>query len=429
MTQGWVAARRWRIATCALALALLGLGIRPAAAQIGSDRYSSIVIDARSGNQLSGASPDELRHPASLTKMMTLYMLFDALRDGQLTLNSRLTMSYEAASRMPSKLGIPPGTSISVDQAILSLVTLSANDVAVMIGETLGGTEERFAQMMTLRARQLGMSSSTFRNASGLPDPEQVTTARDMATLGRRLFIDYQDRYHYFATQQFQYGARRIRSHNHMLETVEGVDGIKTGFINASGFNIVTSAQRQGQRVVAAVFGGASWVERDRHAAMLLDDGFARLGVTPSEPSVPLMARAAPLLSRGAMAASLGENRRWARAEARAEARLERNPPAPLPQARLNGNRASTRLLSGGIRLLPRAEAAPAPRLVRAAPVLRGRRVMEQGDGGSTVRLPARAAAAAPRAAAAPARRGKPEVAAAPVRRPAAVVRLANRNR
>ncbi|QYU70352.1 D-alanyl-D-alanine carboxypeptidase [Leptolyngbya sp. 15MV] len=252
-------ALRAGLAVCSLILLLAG----PAVAQIGGDRYAAIVIDARSGQVLTAASPDESRHPASLTKMMTLYMVFEALREGRLRLDSRIAFSEEAASRPPSKLGIPPGQSISVEQAILALVTRSANDVAAAVGERLAGSEERFAQMMTLRARALGMTRTTFRNASGLPDLEQVTTARDMATLGRRLFQDFPDRYHYFGVSHAEFGATRVRNHNRMLESYEGVDGIKTGFINASGFNIVTSASRGGQRVIGAVFGGASWVERD----------------------------------------------------------------------------------------------------------------------------------------------------------------------
>jgi D-alanyl-D-alanine carboxypeptidase len=270
----------------------------PARAQIGSDRYSAIVLDSRTGNVLVAANPDEQRHPASLTKMMTLYMVFEAIREHRLSLESRVPISAEAASRPPSKLGVPAGQSISVEQAILALVTRSANDVATALGERLGGTEERFAQMMTLRARSLGMARTSFRNASGLPDPEQVTTARDMATLGRRLIQDFPDRYHYFGVTHAQFGNMRIRNHNRMLESYEGVDGIKTGYINASGFNIVTSANRGGQRLVGAVFGGSSWTERDQHMASLLDRGFDQLGVTH-------VARSGGTLVRSASAAAL----------------------------------------------------------------------------------------------------------------------------
>jgi D-alanyl-D-alanine carboxypeptidase len=290
-----------------LACAFLAIGAMtlagPAAAQIGSPRYAAIVVENRSGNVLVAANADETRHPASLTKMMTLYMVFEALREGRLALDSRITFSDEAASRPPSKLGIPAGRSISVEQAILALVTRSANDVAAAVGERLsGGSEARFGQMMTLRARALGMTRTTFRNASGLPDPEQVTTARDMATLGRRLIADFPERYHYFGVSHAQFGGLRIRNHNRMLESYEGVDGIKTGFINASGFNIVTSASRGGQRVVGAVFGGTSWHERDRHMAGLLDRGFDQLGVagraTAQSPGLLRTAQAASLTGR-----------------------------------------------------------------------------------------------------------------------------------
>ena len=283
-----------RIAGIMFGLAATALPWRAADAQIGSARYSAIVMEARTGNVLIDAGADEPRYPASLTKMMTLYMVFEALRDGRTQLGSRVVMSEEAASRPPSKLGIPPGGGLTVEQAILALVTKSANDVAAALGEHIGGSEERFAQMMTMRARSLGMTQTRFRNASGLPDWEQVTTARDMATLGRRLFTDFPNRYHYFGTVHFAWGRAQIRNHNRMLGDYDGADGIKTGFINASGFNIVTSAQRDGVRLVGATFGGSSWVERDRHMGALLDQGFSRMGVAPRAPSSIMAAAAAP---------------------------------------------------------------------------------------------------------------------------------------
>ncbi|MBR0673853.1 D-alanyl-D-alanine carboxypeptidase family protein, partial [Neoroseomonas soli] len=274
-------------------LAALGLWLRPgpAAAQIGSDRYAAIVLDARNGNALIAANPDEQRYPASLTKMMTLYMLFEALRDGRVQLSTPIRMSEEAASRPPSKLGLPIGATLTAEQAILALVTKSANDVASAVGEHLAGSEERFAQQMTLRARSIGMTRTTFRNASGLPDPDNVTTARDMATLGLRLFRDFPNRYHYFSTVHFAWGRQTIRNHNRMLGDYDGADGIKTGFIRDSGFNIVTSAMRDGVRLVGVTMGGSSWVERDRHMGALLDQGFAQVGVAPRPPSA-LMAAA-----------------------------------------------------------------------------------------------------------------------------------------
>lgn len=241
----------------------------PAAAQIGSDRYSAIVLNARTGEVLNSANPDDTRHPASLTKMMTLYMVFEALRDGRLRLDQRIAMTDTAAAMPPSKLGLPVGVSITVEQAILAVITKSANDVAALLGETLGGSEQRFAQAMTMRARGIGMSRTTFRNASGLPDIDQVTSARDMATLGRRLFLDFPQRYAYFATVHVRMAGVNLRNHNRMLDSYAGADGIKTGFINASGFNIVTSAERENVRLVGAVFGGESWYARDLHMAAL----------------------------------------------------------------------------------------------------------------------------------------------------------------
>ncbi len=311
--------------------------VTPAKAQIGSSRYSAIVVDSRTGDVLVAANPDELRHPASLTKMMTLYMIFEALREGRLSLDSRVPFSAAAASRPPSKLGIPAGQSISVEQAILALVTRSANDVASAVGERLGGTEERFAQMMTLKARALGMSRTTFRNASGLPDPDQVTSARDMATLGRRLLSDFAEHYHYFGMPQARIAGRMIRNHNRMLDSYEGVDGIKTGYINDSGFNIVTSASRGGQRVVGAVFGGSSWLERDQHMATLLDQGFTSLGV-----AVARQDRQPPVLVRSAAAATVSRSAARSRAAAPVRRTASRST-ASRPQARPASTRTATR--------------------------------------------------------------------------------------
>jgi D-alanyl-D-alanine carboxypeptidase len=331
---------------------LAGITAAPAHAQIGSERYAAIVVDARTGNVLAAANADEQRHPASLTKMMTLYMVFEALQEGRLRLDSRVPISDEAASRPPSKLGVPAGQSISVEQAILALVTRSANDVAAALGERLGGSEHRFAQMMTLRARSIGMNRTVFRNASGLPDPDQVTTARDMATLGRRLIQDFPGRYHYFGVTHVEFGAIRIRNHNRMLQTYEGVDGIKTGYINASGFNIVTSATRGDRRIVGAVFGGSSWVERDTHMAALLDQGFERLGLANAAPGglgVLRTAQAAPL-PRGQAAAptraATTETRRAATREAATRPATTRQAATPQPasrQARAAGSRETSR--------------------------------------------------------------------------------------
>ncbi len=248
--------------------------------------YSSIVVDADTGHVLSDAEADSPSHPASLTKMMTLYMLFGALERGEVRMTTKLKASAYSAKQSPSKLGIQKGKTLTLDQAIDAIVTLSANDVAVMIGERLGGTEEHFADMMTTTAHRIGMSSTVFVNASGLPNPNQITTARDMAVLGKRLMTDFPQYYPLFARIDFVYGPRKIHTHNHLIDPAlplyyEGADGIKTGYTAASGFNLVSSAKRGGKRLIAVVMGGASSYQRDRHMADLMDDGFEILSGHP----------------------------------------------------------------------------------------------------------------------------------------------------
>jgi len=259
---------------------LVSLGFAPAGsawAQVGSARYSSIVVDARTGRILMGVNPDALRFPASLTKLMTLYMTFEALRDRRIQLNQYMTVSAAAAERPPTKLGLQPGEAITVEQAILGLVTKSANDAASVLGENLGGSEDRFAQMMTLRARALGMNRTSFRNASGLPDPDQWTTARDLATLARRLIIDFPQLYGYFSVPGFVWHNRVILNHDSMLRSYPGADGMKTGFTDYAGHNLVTSAVHGGERLIGVVMGTASNTERDQQMTMLLDDGFTQV--------------------------------------------------------------------------------------------------------------------------------------------------------
>ena len=239
-------------------------------------RYSSIVVDATTGQILHAEDADALRYPASLTKTMTLYMVFDHLKAGKLKLDQKLPVSAAAAGQAPSIIGVRPGDSLTVEQAILAAVTKSANDAAVVLAEAIGGTESAFAGMMTLRARQLGMSRTTFRNASGLPNPRQQTTARDMATLALALLKNHREYYHYFATPEFSWNDRSFNNHNRLLNGYAGADGIKTGFIRASGFNLIASAQRDGRRIIGVVFGGTSASARDKHMAQLLDRGFVR---------------------------------------------------------------------------------------------------------------------------------------------------------
>ena len=293
------------------AVLLIGIaGARTAAAQPSpgrgtlADRYSAIVIDAASGRVLSELAADTPRYPASLTKMMTLFMLFEALRDHRVTLNQLVPVSAHAASMEPSKLGLVPGTRITVEQAILGLVTKSANDAAAAIGELLGGDEARFAQMMTLRARALGMSRTSFRNASGLPDPEQVTTARDLATLARHLIQDFPDQYSYFSVPSFQFRGRTIFNHDRMLQSYPGADGLKTGYITASGHNLATSAVRDNVRLIGVVLGARSNGERDIDMRRQLDDGFVQMGVGPVVAAAP--ARSHGLIARAEAATVSG---------------------------------------------------------------------------------------------------------------------------
>jgi D-alanyl-D-alanine carboxypeptidase len=251
--------------------------VKAAAPRYTPPKYASIVIDADSGAVLHAVAADDQAYPASLTKMMTLYLTFSALADHRLQLEHRLPVSEHAASMTPSKLGLRPGSSIRVEDAILGIVTRSANDAAVVLAEAVGGSEENFALMMTQQARALGMSRSYFENASGLPDANQVTTARDMALLGRALIDDFPQYYPYFSTRSFVFAGHVQPGHNHLLDTYEGADGIKTGFIRASGFNLVASAKRDGRRLIGVVFGGQSQPWRDHQMARLLDHGFARV--------------------------------------------------------------------------------------------------------------------------------------------------------
>lgn len=235
---------------------------------------SSIVIDVGSGAVLSATNADAATYPASLTKMMTLYLLFEALDKGSIALDDAIVFSKYAATRPATNLAVDPGDTIRVETAILALVVRSANDVAAAIGEKLAGTESAFARKMTEKARALGMVSTTFRNASGLPDPKQRTTARDMAILGLALLRDYPEYYDYFSTSKFTYRGVTYTGHNRLLKKFAGADGIKTGYIRASGFNLVSSAERDGRRLVGVVLGGSSPSTRDRWMARLLEAAF-----------------------------------------------------------------------------------------------------------------------------------------------------------
>jgi len=241
-----------------------------------SPPYAAIVVDANSARVLHATNPDSLRHPASITKVMTLYLLFEQLELGKLKLDSQLPVSAHAATQAPSKLDLRPGQSISVEDAIKAIVTKSANDVAVVVAEAVGGSEDNFAELMTRKARALGMSRTVYANASGLPNDEQVTTARDLSILGRAIQDRFPRYYRYFSTSSFSYRGHAIRNHNHLLGRVQGVDGIKTGFVNKSGFNLITSVRRGNRHLVAVVLGGTSAGARDARMRGLIEEYIAQ---------------------------------------------------------------------------------------------------------------------------------------------------------
>lgn len=264
------------IRTLAFILAILGIAAlsgKPADAAK-KPVYASIVVDAQTGEVLHAVNADARTYPASTTKIMTLYLLFEELQKGRLKMDMMLPVSEYAASQAPSKLGVPAGGRVSVRDAMLALVTKSANDMSVVLAEAMAGSEKAFAERMTTRARMLGMKSTRFRNPHGLPDPEQVTTARDLAVLGLAMLRDHPRQYQVFSTRDFAYNGSVHANHNRLLGHYEGLDGIKTGYIRASGFNLVASAQRNGRRLVAVVLGGNAPGWRDQHMAQLLDKAF-----------------------------------------------------------------------------------------------------------------------------------------------------------
>src|ERR1700683_4444275 len=240
-----------------------------------SPAFSALVVDANSGRTLYSADENGLRHPASITKVMTLYLLFEQLDRGAMTLRTQIPISENAASQEPSKLGLAPGDSISVDDAMKAVVTRSANDIAVAIAEAVGQSESNFADLMTRKAHALGMSNTVYVNASGLPNDAQITTAHDLAILGRSLEERFPRYFRYFSTAQFDFDGEIIGNHNHLLGRIDGVDGIKTGYTRASGFNLLTSVHRDGRSLLAVVMGGRSAAGRDRIMANLIGDHIA----------------------------------------------------------------------------------------------------------------------------------------------------------
>jgi D-alanyl-D-alanine carboxypeptidase len=312
--------------TMALGLAVLA---QPAEA---APKYAGIVVDAKSGKVLYGEDPDGLRYPASLTKMMTLYLTFEALEAGRISLDSKVPVSANAAKEPPSKLGVRSGGSVTVDQAIRALVTRSANDIATALGEYLGGSEARFGQLMTAKARALGMTRTTYRNAHGLPNTAQMTTARDQARLGIALRQHFPQYYGYFSIRTFQFGKQTIGNHNRLVGTVKGVDGIKTGFTNAAGSNLATSAQLDGRSIVAVVLGGRSSAARDAQMRKLVAEylpkatrgGNSNL-IAQSAPA-PVVAPPAPVARTPAVVAEVSEGRQVAA--------LDLPNSGPMPDAR-----------------------------------------------------------------------------------------------
>lgn len=264
----WQPARHWQPA-------------RPVFQLTDPGKDAALVIDGETGRALYSRNADALRHPASLTKMMTLYLLFEELKSGQMTLDTPLCTSEHAAVQAPTKLNLRPGTCISADTAIKAIVVLSANDVAVVIAEAVGGTEGHFAEMMTAKARAMGMTHTFYHNASGLPDPLQITSAGDLSILARHLAYDFPQYFHYFSTYSFDYRGITHFTHDNLIGRYQGADGIKTGYTGASGFNLVSSVVRSGVHIIGVVMGGTTARRRDTEMMRLLDDTFAQIGRNP----------------------------------------------------------------------------------------------------------------------------------------------------
>ena len=293
-------------------------GPRAVQAQTSRPNYADIVVDDKTGEVLHAVNADEPRHPASLAKVMTLYLLFEQLEAGKLKLDTPLEVSAHASRQRPVKLGLKPNQTIKVEDAIKALVTKSANDAAAVVAEAIGGTEEEFAKLMTLKARMLGMTSTTYINASGLPADDQITTARDQAILGRTIQHRFPFYYRYFSTPAFQYRGAEIRNHNNLLGNVKGVDGIKTGYTDASGYNLTSSVRRDERHIVAVVMGGSSNGARDARMRQLIEEHISQASTErtapvivepPAQAAAPVedAARAVPTPSPGAAGARADE--------------------------------------------------------------------------------------------------------------------------
>ncbi len=334
---------RWGIFSLITAVAVVSATADPADARAKRKRgaktaavlsytppYADIVVDANTGAVLHSDNPDAPRHPASLTKIMTLYLLFERLEAGKITFKTELPVSVHAASQAPSKLALKPGQRITVEEAINATVTKSANDVAAVIAEALGGDEDTFSKLMTAKARSLGMQNTVYKNASGLPNDAQITTARDQALLGRAIHDHFPQYYRFFSTTRFSFRGKSISGHNRLLGRVEGVDGIKTGYTNASGFNLVTSMKRSGRHVVGVVLGGRSASSRDAKMRELITD-YVRVA-SATRTAAPVLAEATPAApKRNVVQRIAAAVITPARAETLPEAALPR--PRPTPAA------------------------------------------------------------------------------------------------
>lgn len=277
-----------------LAAALLSCLVLAAAPAMAAAPYAGMSVDANTGRVLYAEAEDEARYPASLTKVMTLYLVFEQMRLGRLRPDDLIRIPSEAASVPPSKLGLKPGATIAVSDAIKALITKSANDIAVALAEHIAGSEERFAELMTRKARDLGMRATTFRNAHGLPDEEQVTTARDMLTLALRLYDTFPREARLFSLRSFEYAGRNHRNHNTMLANFAGMDGIKTGYTSASGFNLLASVHRDGRHVIAVVFGGSSASARNARMRVILSRALQQASTERTRHRLMISARPVP---------------------------------------------------------------------------------------------------------------------------------------
>lgn len=315
--------------TVLIALICAGF-LMPAGAQAGP----KLLFDSASGKVLYAEDVDDRWYPASLTKLMTAYVVFEALKAGKITPESKITTSEAAHAQPPSKIGLPVGGEMSVELALQALIVKSANDVAVMLAEAVGGSEQAFVERMNATARRLGMTNTSYVNPNGLPAPEQITTARDLAKLSMAVTRDFPEYRHLWAQSDFRIGKRRIGSHNSLLKTYEGADGLKTGFICDSGFNMVASATRDGRQLMAVVLGEPSGKERALRATSLLDHGFATYGWkvlfgAPTLDTLPVSSDPKPVVSVRDTVMSWSCGRRPARVVKKGGARK----PAAKPRA------------------------------------------------------------------------------------------------